>query len=74
MDTTLTFSPRFERKMEMLLQAYPLIPGRDGQHCPGNPDRCDECDYLICCINADDMCDKCFAENGTCETKARHLA
>jgi len=51
-----------------------LVPGSGGQYCPDNPEHCDECDYLMCCTNAEDMCDKCFAENGTCEIKARHLA
>ena len=51
-----------------------LIPGSEGRDCPGNPELCDECDYLICCTNADGLCGKCFAENGACEIKARHIA
>ena len=35
-----------------------LIPGREGQECPGNGSDlwieccCDECDYLLCCVDA----------------------
>ena len=47
-----------------------LVPGSVGQYCPDNPDYCDECDYLICCFD-NDLCAKCFAENGACEIKAR---
>jgi len=43
-----------------------LFPGNQGQHCLGNPELCDECDYLICCFDRD-LCRKCFAENGFCE-------
>lgn len=43
-----------------------LIPGDDGKHCPGNPELCDECDYLICCTNAYDLCTRCRAEHGGC--------
>jgi len=60
-----------------LLEEWALVPGNNGQDCPGNgvyTDAhgnpigllCDECDYLICCTNCGDMCDKCFAENGAC--------
>jgi len=61
-----------------------LTPGNGGQRCLGNGEHfdqsgnrieicCDECDYLICCSNYDNLCDKCFEENGACEIKARHF-
>jgi len=50
-----------------------LVPGNGGQYCPDNPEYCDECDYLICCTNANGLCDKCFAENGACEIEARRI-
>ena len=43
-----------------------LIPGGKGRHCPGNPEHCDECDYLICCSNYSGLCEKCFADIGKC--------
>jgi len=46
-----------------------LIPGDEGQNCPGNPELCDECDYLMCCTNYDGLCEKCLEESGTCEQK-----
>jgi len=33
-----------------------LIPSDDRQHCPGNPEQCDECDYFICCTNVNGLC------------------
>ena len=44
-----------------------LIPGNQGQDCPGNgvnpeiPCCCDECDYMLCCFGTHDpgMCDDC---------------
>jgi len=50
-----------------------LVPGSGGQYCPDNPQYCDECDYLICCTNRNELCDKCYAENGACEINARYL-
>ena len=47
-----------------------LIPGNNGDHCPGNGECCDECDYLICCTNDHGLCDKCLEENGTCRIEA----
>ena len=35
-----------------------LIPGNEGQFCPGNPTLCDECDYLICCTNCNGLYDR----------------
>ena len=35
-----------------------LLPGNP-TNCPGNYDFCDECDYLICCTNFDNLCEKC---------------
>jgi len=43
-----------------------LVPGNEGQDCPGNPELCDECDFLICCTNYNGLCDQCFIENGVC--------
>ena len=51
-----------------------LIPGNEGRDCPGNPECCDECDYLICCTNYNELCDKCFEEDSACEINARHCA
>ena len=50
-----------------------LVPGNEGQDCPGNWECYDECDYLICCTNYNGLCDECFAENGMCPIKARHI-
>ncbi|MCL2301060.1 MAG: hypothetical protein FWC27_13035 [Firmicutes bacterium] len=50
-----------------------LVPGNSGEDCPGNPEGCDECDYLICCTNANGLCDKCFAAHGECEINARRF-
>ena len=50
-----------------------LMPGNDGQDCPGNPELCDECDYLICCTNYNGMCDRCLEENGRCATAPSSL-
>lgn len=43
-----------------------LIPGNFGRHCPGNGQHateccCDECDYLLCCIdpNFETACQTC---------------
>ena len=44
-----------------------LIPGNDGRDCPGNglhPDIeccCDECDYMMCCLDEHDpaQCSAC---------------
>lgn len=36
-----------------------LFPGNLGEDCPGNGERadteccCEECDYMLCCIDAD---------------------
>ncbi len=37
-----------------------LIPGNLGQDCPGNGEGkaeccCDECDYMLCCLEDHDM-------------------
>ena len=42
-------------------ETTPLVPGYDGQYCPGNGTNydddgyiicwCDECDYLMCCTS-----------------------
>jgi len=44
-----------------------LLPGNPA-NCPGNCDFCDECDYLICCTNFDNLCEKC-PDYPTCTTK-----
>ena len=44
-----------------------LTPGNDALLCPGNPEHCDECDYLICCTNHNGLCGRCFEENGFCQ-------
>ena len=47
-----------------------LIPGNDGRDCPGNGLHpgieccCDECDYMICCLEEHDS-----AECTTCMDK-----
>jgi len=62
--------------LDALGQEWALVPGNNGQDCPGNgfhkdahgnpiDVQCDECDYLICCLD-NDMCIKCFEENGKC--------
>ena len=44
-----------------------LVPGENGTHCPGNPEQCDECDYLMICTNCSGWCSKCLEENGKCQ-------
>jgi len=44
-----------------------LIPGDGGRYCPGYGERCDECDFLICCTNFGGLCDRCFEEDPTCQ-------
>jgi hypothetical protein len=39
-----------------------LVPGNDGQDCPGNPECCDECDYLMHCTNFNGLLDNCSDE------------
>ena len=46
-----------------------LAPGNI-EICPGNPEYCDECDYLICCTNYNGLCERCFEENGMCQIEA----
>lgn len=44
-----------------------LIPGNHGKDCPGNGENpeleccCNECDYLLCCVDTDypKQCEKC---------------
>ena len=48
-----------------------LIPGGNGERCPGNPELCDECDYLICCTDYNRLCGKCFETNGFCPMKIK---
>ena len=42
-----------------------LIPGNQGENCPGNGANpaieccCDECDYMLCCLE-DDGSDRCI--------------
>lgn len=46
---------------------YSLIPGNQGKDCPANGTNpeveccCDECDYLLCCVDErfPDVCDDC---------------
>lgn len=44
-----------------------LIPGNQGRDCPGNGENpnveccCDECDYLLCCVEPP-SCDACANE------------
>lgn len=61
----------------------PLTPGNLGKDCLGNGEhyidgnliecQCDECDYLICCINeSDDECGQCT--NSHCPNKIANIA
>ena len=44
-----------------------LIPGNHGKDCPGNGENpeleccCNECDYLLCCVDTDypKQCENC---------------
>ena len=61
----------------------PLTPGRGGRFCLGNGEHrdengdligvcCDECDYMMCCMDTPNECDECFEEHGKCIINARH--
>lgn len=53
-----------------------LIPGNNGENCPGNGKQvnslglpieccCDECDYFLCCLetHTEDACKECSDHN-----------
>lgn len=53
-----------------------LIPGNNGEDCPGNGNHidssgmpieccCDECDYFLCCLenHTEEDCKKCLDKN-----------
>lgn len=56
-----------------MCREYDLIPGNGGVNCPYNGEhtdeygkiiecQCDECDYLMCCIEEIDFCGGFFSK------------
>lgn len=54
------------------ITGIPLIPGNHGKDCPGNGINptieccCDECDYMLCCIDLKHPEQCAFCEDRNC--------